>query len=302
MFSVTDDCSNKDIPTGMTTKAAREYYLEMARSGKAFKSKLGTPKFEIHMARRVLRCDQTLSFKALAVERYIASVKEDTLVYCAPRAGFAAIAIAKLAQLYGKKAVFFAPASAQASTHQLCVLALGAELRFVKIAAMPVLNSYAREWARKECALFLPFGLANLPQVTAGIVDLCDRLEKDHGAPSQVWCAVSTGVMARGLQIGWPRASVYGVAVARNMHPGEVGYANVTDAGVPFLQKAKIQPPFPTTAAYDAKAWGPCVELGRKGAAFINVGADQVIEDLAKQVDASKVHSQRAWGDFGDLS
>jgi hypothetical protein len=293
MFEITDVQTNKDAIH------SREWYLELDYSLRV-ERKLKDPIIETHMGRKVLRCDLVGSIKALAAEKWIASMKEDTVVYCAPRQGYAPYAVATIAKAYGKRAVFFAPASAEPTDHQLVVKALGGDLRFVRIAAMPVLNGYAKAWAEKHGAAFIPFGMSGVPEVTAGIVALADRLTEKYGAPSEFWCAVSTGTMTRGLQIGWPLARAMGVAVARNMHPGEIGKAILESATMPFLKACKVQPPFNTTAAYDAKAWEPCLRNGRPGSLFINVGADKVIADLAKTVDRN-IDSVRTWGDFRDL-
>jgi len=290
------------VPSGMNLEQAKQYYLNMHRDGSNFKSRLPHVPVQTHLDRKIVRCDLSgLGFKAIAAEKLISSIKSDVLVYCAPRAGHAPLAIAELARMYGKKAVFFAPASAQASTHQICTIALGAELRFVKIAAMPVLNSYAKKWAESNNATFLPFGLANIPEVTAGIVDFADRLAKEYGEPEEFWCATSTGTMIRGLQIAWPNARAKSIAVARNIHKGEIGEANLTSATVPFLRSSKVQPPFPTTAAYDAKAWEPCLTEGSNGSWFINVGCDVKIQEISKSIDPKSVNSARVWGDHSDL-
>lgn len=302
IFSIASDGLNKDVPSNMSLREAREYYLDLHRSGKAFRSKLPKVPVENHLGRMVVRCDLSgLGFKAIAAEKLISNIKEKVLVYCAPRAGHAPLAIAELAAMYGKKAVFFAPASKQPSLHQVCTIALGADLRFVKIAAMPVLNLYAKHWAEKHGAKFLAFGLSGIPEVTAGIVDFGDRLAQECGMPKEFWCATSTGTMIRGLQIAWPKAAAKSIAVARNIHPGEIGAAHVSSATIPFLKECKVQPPFPTTAAYDAKAWEPCLNEGRKNSWFINVGSDAKIYELAKTVDISKIDSVRTWSDMRDL-
>jgi hypothetical protein len=59
--------------------------------------------------------------------------------------------------------------------------------------------------------------------------------------------------------------------------------------------------PFPTTAAYDAKAWEGFVKKGKPGAIFINVGADAHINRNLSKVDISKINSQRKWKDLGDM-
>lgn len=304
MFKITPDKSNKDIPQGMSLKEAREYYLDLHKSGRKFKSKLGTPRLQEISNRLVLRCDENSGLKAIAAEKYIRDTKEDVLVYVAPRSGFAAFSVALLAKMYKKKAVFFAPASKEVSEGQACVIAMGAELRFVKIAAMPVLNSYAKAWAEKHGAKFLPFGLSGVPEITAAIVNLADEVIKTPGKfiAREFWCATSTGTMIRGLQIGWPKARPRSIAVARNIQVGEIGKAEVESSELPFLKPCKVQPPFPTTACYDAKAWEPCLTLGKNNSIFINVGADQLITDAASKVNMKIIKSAREWGDMKDLN
>jgi hypothetical protein len=108
--------------------------------------------------------------------------------------------------------------------------------------------------------------------------------------------------MIRGLQIGWPNATPKSVAVARNIHDGEIGRAQVTSATVPFLKPIKELPPFPTTATYDAKAWDLFDREGKPGSVFINVGADAVLEKRLSMVDKAKINSQREWHDMTDFN
>jgi hypothetical protein len=109
--------------------------------------------------------------------------------------------------------------------------------------------------------------------------------------------------MTRALQIGWPSAEAHGVAVARNIHKGEIGDAKVISATMPFLKayKTKHALPFPTTAAYDAKAWDLFVEHGKPGAIFINVGSDEHINRNLQTVDIDNINSYREWHDMEDL-
>jgi hypothetical protein len=297
-FEITTDTSNKDLPEGMDYHEAKKYYLKMY--GHGFKSKMPPPVVEPFEDKFIIRCDKSLAgFKAFAAEKVIAECPLDTFVYVAPRVGHAPEAIANLAQLYGKKAVFFAPASKEVSKHQAVVIAYGAELRFVKTPAMPTINIYAKRWAEKHGAQYLNFGLSGIPAVTAGIVNFAHGLKE----PPEFWCAVSTGTMIRGLEIGWPNAIPYGIAVARNLKSGEIGRAIVESATVPFLKPVKPEklPPFPTTATYDAKAFEVFKERAKPGAYFINVGADAQIEKRVVEIDMKSVDSQREWGDMRDL-
>lgn len=300
MFTVTDDKSNKDIPNGMTRHQAKEYYLNLY--GADFESKLPHPSTLVYPYedKFIIRFDLSpAGFKAFAAEKLIANCEKDTLVYVAPRVGHAPQAIAELAKQYGKKCVFFVPASKEVSKHQAILAAYGADLRFIKTPAMPTINIYAKRWAEKNNAQYLTFGLSGMPQVTAGIVKVASMLPE----PPEFWCAVSTATMIRGLQIGWPNAIPKGVAVARNIHKGELGDAIVETAHVPFLKPVKDVelPNFPTTATYDAKAFTRFKEDARPGSYFINVGSDQEIEKYYSNVDVKAIKSQREWGDLTDL-
>ncbi len=297
-FEITKDERNKDIPQGMTTEQAKQYYLDMY--GTEFVSRMPKVVVQPYEDKFIVRCDLSLAgFKAFAAEKVIAECPKDTFVYVAPRVGHAPEAIANLAQLYGKKCVFFAPASKEVSKHQAVVMAYGADLRFVKTPAMPTINIYAKRWAEKHGAQYLNFGLAGIPGVTAGIVNFANSIPE----PPEFWCAVSTGTMIRGLQIGWSNAQPYGVAVARNLKKGEIGRAIMQSATIPFLKPLKeaLLPSFPTTATYDAKAFDVFRREAKPGAYFINVGADAQIEKRVKEVDMKAVDSQRAWGDMRDL-
>ena len=319
MYEITSSYENKDVFTFDNTHArdkanvlaSREYYRQIwddfepksKLPGVHFTSYPGAPGPKLW----TLRADLTEGgLKAYAAEKLIAEVEEDTLVYCAPRQGHAPAAIAALAKLYDKRVVFFLPASKRPSDHQAALAAHPhVELRFLRIAAMPVLNKYAREFAESKGYKYLSFGLTGTPLVTAGMVHLADEVAREMGRePGAIYCAVSTGTMIRGLQIGWPNAKAFGVAVARNIKMGEKGEAELVSATIPFLKRDKIADdmPFPTTAAYDAKAWKMFMETDIDNSIFINVGADECItRDLAK-VDIDAIDSYREWGDMRDLT
>jgi hypothetical protein len=304
LFTVTTDTSNKDIPKGMSRAQARDHYLKLWGG---FAAKVLPPTIQHHThGRYILRADLAPGgLKSFGAERVVAETPYSTLVYCAPRQGHAPDAIASLGQMYDKKCVFFCPSSKEVSDHQASLFAYPhVDVRFFKIAAMPVLNSYAKKWAEENEAQYLPFGLTGNPTVTAGLVNMAKMVTEQLGTdPTEIWCAVSTGTMIRALQIGWPNAKGNGIAVARNIHDGEIGEANVVSATVPFLKADPIaeRMPFPSTAAYDAKAWEKFDLLAKPGAIFINVGADAHINRNLSKVDVSKINSQREWGDMGDL-
>ena len=56
--------------------------------------------------------------KTRAGEFLFSTIKEDTVVYCMPRVGHASAAVIKLAILYDKNVILFAPACKEMSDHQ----------------------------------------------------------------------------------------------------------------------------------------------------------------------------------------
>ena len=308
-FTVTDDTTNKDLKPGETLQQAHERYAHEIWNG--FEGRMPEPtvhEHEFHTGDKgyILRADLApAGLKSFAAEQLVATAVQNRLVYVAPRVGHAPDAIATLAKMHDKEVTFFCPAARKPSRHQAALLAHDhVELRFVRIAAMPVLNKIAREWSGDRQALYMPFGLTNTPSVTAGIVNLCRKITDQLGEnPTASVCAVSTGTMIRGLEIGWPEADHYGVAVARNMHSGEIGCSTVIAHHMRFLQdehKSK-RPPFPSTANYDAKAWETFEGMAIPGSIFINVGSDDVIERNLALVDVDDIDSYREWGDMMDL-
>lgn len=303
MFNITEDDSNKDLFLGMDRHDGREYYLDLWGE---FESRFPAPPVEPFGDKFILRTDKLPGgLKAAGGERVIADSKADTFVYVAPRQGHAPDAIAAIAKEYGKKVVFFMPASKRVSDHQGALFAYdNVDIRFFKTAAMPMINGYAKKWARERGYAYIPFGFKDTPMVTAGLVNMCRNVEKILGQqPSEIYCAVSTGTMIRALQIGWPDATPKGVAVARNIHPGEKGDAIVEKATIPFLKhiETKHPLPFPTTGAYDAKAFDKFVDEGKPGSIFINVGSDEQINRNLDKVNIDSINSQREWNDLGDM-
>ena len=221
---------------------------------------------------------------------------KDTLVYVQPRYGFAGISLAYLAKKYNKKLVLFSPSQKEISDHQAICVEMGAEMKFKRIAAMPVLNAHAKKWAEANNAFFIPLGLKH-ELVTAAAVKVAHTIAEKHGYPDEVWSAISTGVLQRSLQIAWPDAKFHGVAVARNIKKGERGIAEVWSHPKAFTQNVHpdYNPPFPSAMNYDAKAWEFMKKNGSPGAWFWNVGGDPKPEDVNTKL---LTKSERAWGEI----
>lgn len=284
------DGINKDL-LGRT----RDDYLEITKD---WKDPYGPPKVVEHDGVKVVRDDHMVGSKCRFADLLVQSMKEDTIVYVQPRFGLAGPSILEIAKRYDKKVVLFMPASKKISHHQAVCIERGAIPKFHRIAAMPVLNKYAKEWAEENNAAFVPLGLKH-HLVTACAVRVAHDLAETHGEPGKVWCAISTGVLSRGLQIGWPNAEHNVVAVSRNMKAGELGKASVFSEAKAFSAKEKKGdfPPFPTVGNYDAKVW-KYIEKGeaalRDNTWMWNVGKEP---ELLDETIYDRVDSAREWGE-----
>lgn len=288
------------INSDLTNERDRDYYLDLAGD---WKDPFGLPTITIEDDFHVVRDDLIgVGSKGRFADLYLQKEEADHYVYVAPRVGFAGISLARMTSLRGKKLTLFCPASKWPSDHQMIARELGAKLKFVRVAAMPNLNKIAQQWAVNNGATFVPFGLRN-KYVTAAIVNTCQRLTEAHGEPGIVWSAVSTGVLTRGLQIGWPNARFYGVAVARNLHAGEAGRAEIFSYPKAFHWETKTPMPFGSVRTYDAKAFEIMRESYKAGddyniskILFWNVAADMKPKD-----PCVKINSARDWGDTSDI-
>lgn len=279
-------------------RLGRQWFLDVTKD---WKDPLPPPLVTVHDGISVVRDDIINGSKCRFADLLVQSIKEDTLVYVQPRVGLAGVSILNIAKRYGKKVVLFMPSSKQISHHQAVCIERGAIPKFRRIAAMPNLNKVAKEWAEKNGAKFIPLGLKHELVVACAARVAMNISEAQGGVqPDVCFVATSTGVLVRGLQIGWDQTKFYSVTVARNMKEGELGRAEPIIEPLEFAQSEKAinLPPFQTVKTYDAKVWKYALEYKRnnpdKSVMMWNVGQDPVLEDLSL---FDKVDSFRAWGE-----
>lgn len=230
MFEITTDTTNKYL-----LNKTRDYYLDLVKDWTD-----EAPAPDIRDLNGFTLWDDSktgIGTKGRWGDALIRSMKTDEIVYVQPRVGWAGISLSALAKKYDKKLTLFMPSSKQVSDHQLICIERGAKPMFRRIAAMPVLNKYAKDYADEVGATFVPFGLDHELVVAAGIKSTLQQWG-DRPAPKDVVSVISTGVLSRSLQIAFPEARFHGVAVARNLHKGEIGRAQAVSYHKAFLQNA----------------------------------------------------------------
>ena len=285
------DGVNKDL-RGQTLEEALEYYTELLGD---YVSPFPDPVVIEHDGVRVVRDDLITGTKVRGGDFLASRIDEERMVYVQPRTGLAGPSLLDVCRRRDKKLTLWMPASKRISYHQAVCIEQGAEARFARIAAMPVLNKYAKEWAEANGHFFIPLGLKH-ECVTAGIIDAARKIPE----PDEVWTVVSTAVLSRALQIAWPNAKFKAVAVSRNMKAGELGRADVISAPEAFQKGVKPdeEPPFPCVNTYDGKAWRYIPKNTGKNILMWNVGAQPVLQD---ETTYDRVESAREWGDLRDL-
>lgn len=282
------DGVNKDarLWPGCTYEEAKTYYLELAEGWKPYNP---DPVVVVHDGVRVVREDLIVGTKTRAGDLLASRSDYKTIVYSQPRTGLAGVSILDVAKHHNKEVVLFMPSCKEISLHQACCIEQGAKVYFKRIAAMPNLNKYAKEWAEENNAFFVPLGLKH-ELSTAAIVHAASKIDE----PDEVYVAISTGVLTRALQIAWPNAKFTCIAVARNLKEGELGRAEVISEPLPFTtpEKQENLPPFPSIATYDGKVWKYIPKNSGKNILMWNVGAEPV---LTNPDIYSTVNSYRDW-------
>ncbi len=271
----------------------REAYLNLTKN---FKSLLPDPVIVEHDGVKVVREDLSVAggTKSRAGEFLVSQMNNNTIVYVVPRVGHAGVAIMELAKLYNKDVIFFMPACKEISDHQAFIINMKPkDVIFERIPAMPNLNRIAKKYADSNGYEFIPFGL-NHPLTIAGFVRICDNMLRNYNEPEELWSVVSTGVLTRGLQIGFQNTKMKGVCVARNMKSGELGRTEIISEPLPFLKNEKIEnlPEFNTVPSYDGKGWKYVPKNSGRDVWFWNVAGDII---MPEGFDKSSIKSNKNW-------
>ena len=282
------DQSNLDLEGGKDL----QYYLDLTKD---YKHDITFTVKDIDGFKVIDDGEFEFGTKAKMADFFISQIKEESLVYVCPRTGYAPFSLCHLAKKYNKKLYLVMPASKEASEHQLTAIEYGATPLFVRIPAMPTANIWAKQFAQKIGAKYLPFGLKHELVVAGGVRVFYDNF-KDVDI-NEMWTVFSTGVLSRTLQIALPKTEFNAVAVARNIQPGELGRAKFYTHTKKFTQNSETVPPFDCIRTYDAKGWEFIKKFGKPGDWFWNVA-----KNMPKPtIKASDVDSQREWGDMRDL-
>jgi hypothetical protein len=182
----------------------------------------------------------------------------DEVVYASPAEGGAQFALATIAKALGKRATIFGADRDVPHPRQAQARLLGAKVVLVKPGYLSVVQARAKRYCEATGARLAPFGM-DVPGASNQIAEAAWTIDMPY-EPHEVWCAGGSGVLARGLQKAWPKATLHVVAVGRPLNiagaimhgfPRPFAWAHTGD-GVPF----------PADRHYECKAWQMCRQLG----------------------------------------
>ena len=190
------------------------------------------------------------------LDYYVSTIKADELVYgSSPAYGYAKISLGYLCKKYNKKAVIFEAARKQLHPYQQRAVDLGVDLRMVPMGFLAVTEARAREYSSNRNRILLPMGLEH-DTAFGSILKVCHYLPNVQNL-KHIWVASSSGTIARGLKLAFPKAEVHCVSVGHSMSDRELGNNTLHLSPYKFSQeiKKKEAPPYPSASNYDAKVW-----------------------------------------------
>jgi hypothetical protein len=196
-------------------------------------------------------------------------VKE--VVYGAPFCGGAPVALAHVGKQLGVRVTIFYAQRAKPHARQLEVLRQGGKIVWIPMGFMSHVQQKAQAYAKEQGALFLPLGF-DVPNAEPPFIESL-RTVLDF-TPDEIWCATSSGMLARCLARAFPSSAIKGVTVGlKSRHEKQDFPSNVElrPTSFRFEQEARVFAPFPICPNYEAKAWMQCVHHAKNRAVFWNV-------------------------------
>ncbi len=178
-------------------------------------------------------------------------------------AGQAALALA--CQRSGKEAHIFVAARKERTHNTITAAELGANIVGIRPGFLSNCRAQARKFQATLPDSFLLVNKMSLPKMISCVA--AQALQIDF-VPKQVWTCAGSGTICRALQIAWPEAEHHTVRIGA---PPNVGNATLWNSPEDFFDRAVEQPPFPTNAYYDAKAWTYFIKHASQDAMFWNV-------------------------------
>ena len=219
-----------------------------------------------HYGINILRDDLleggTKSILLEGIEKQYPHVTE--YVYASPVYGGFQIALSAYCKKKGLKATIFCAKRTKKHPNTLKCIEYGANIIEVYPGYLSVVEKRARDYCEKKSHIHkFAFG-ANTPENINIITNRAKKVLDQLGSePDQIWVAVGSGTLVKGILKAVNNAKVYGVIVGANFefnHPNLI----LIKYPKPFEKESLLEVDFPSMANYDRKALELCLIQNQK--------------------------------------
>ena len=184
-------------------------------------------------------------------------------VYASPVYGGFQIALSAYCKNNGLKATIFCAKRTKKHSNTLKCIEYGANIIEVYPGYLSVVEKRARDYCDKKPYIHkFVFG-ANTPENINIIANRAKKvLQQLKREPDEIWIAVGSGTLVKGILQAVNHSKVYGVLVGADFeysHPNLI----LLKYPKPFEAESKLKVDFPSMANYDRKALELCLEHKR---------------------------------------
>ena len=221
---------------------------------------------EQHYGINVLRDDLleggTKSILLDGIEIQYPDIKE--YVYASPVYGGFQIALSAYCKQHGLKTTIFCAKRANKHPNTLKCIEYGANIVEVYPGYLSVVEKRARDYCyQKQNIHKFVFGANTLENINKIAIRAKKVFKSLKNEPDEIWVAVGSGTIVKGILQSVKNAKVYGVMVGADF---EYEHPNLTliKYPKPFDKESRIEVEFPSMANYDRKALELCLANKRQ--------------------------------------
>jgi hypothetical protein len=188
---------------------------------------------------------------------------KDGYVYASPVYGGFQIALSGVAKSIDKESIIFCAGRSKKHYNTIKASELGSTVVEIRPGYLSVVQKRAKDFVKDNPNYqYLEFG-ANYPdaitQIAKTMVDIINELGKE---PSEIYCAVGSGTLVKGILAGTTSAKVTGVMVGKEFNYQHERLRLIKyPKGFDYISKYKV--PFQSMPNYDLKALEVCMQLKR---------------------------------------
>ena len=209
----------------------------------------------------VLRDDKLIGGTKSRFLKSLLDETKDGYVYATPVFGGFQIALSEVATSMGKRAILFTPERKKRHYNTIKCAQAGGVLFEVKPGYLSVLQKRAKDFIKHNPDYqYIEFG-ANYEIAIDSIAKTMRKVSDELGKePKEIYCAVGSGTLVKGILKGTDQAEVTGVVVGKEFN-FKHERLRLIKYPKPFDKVSNYKAPFQSMPNYDLKALEVCMQL-----------------------------------------